>query len=457
MVRRSRLAARLSAAAALVVALVATAACSGPSGQDDGPTSGAGRTLHIAEVINSTYPEEQRVWQQRIAERFRAATGAEVQFEVMQSAADEQTRIQTSVVSNTGPDIFVVGTTLTPVAYSTGAFESLTDEDWAAIGGRERFFGPQLAMSGPDPANQIGVPMSMRPFGLVYNTEMFAQAGIAAPPRTWDEFLATARALNRPEQGVYGTALGYSDNFDPWKFIWTFALQSGGRLVSDDLRTAQLDSPQVQQAVQQYFGLLTEHGVISPDTVSWEGAQALAAFANGEAAMVAMVTPTAVPTLTGSAVDGKYAFAPMPTVPFGATALPSGGVAAGTIVSGNNMAIAQYSDNKDLALRYIELVTNDEEQAHFHEVFGDIPANQAAAGALAQNDPQVQAFIDAEETAIPTSFTGAWADVQIGLTNVVTQSMPGLANRTYDPAAIQRLLAEADATVQRSLDRQRPS
>ena len=69
----------------------------------------------------------------------------------------------------------------------------------------------------------------------------------------------------------------------------------------------------------------------------------------------------------------------------------------------------------------------------------------------------MQAFIDAEETATPTSFTGAWGDVQIGLTNVVTQSLSGLANRTYDPAAVARLLAEADATVQRSLDRQRPN
>jgi multiple sugar transport system substrate-binding protein len=452
MVRRSR----LVAAAALVTALLTTVACGGPS-SSEGTAGGEGRTLHVAEVIAGQFPEEQRVWQQRIAERFKAATGADLVYETMASAADEQTKIQTSVVSGTGPDVFVVGTTLVPVAYSTGAFEVLTDEDWSAIGGRERFFTPQLAMSGPDAQNQIGVPMSMRPFGLVYNTEMFAQAGIAGPPRTWDEFVTTAQALNRPDQGVYGAALDYSDGFDPWKYIWTFALQSGGRLVSDDLRTAELDSPAVQQAVAQYFGLLTQQRVASPDSVSWKAPQALAAFANGQAGMLAMVTPTAVPALKGSAVDGKYAFAPMPTVPFGATSLPPGGIAAGTIVSGNDMAITQYSDNKDLALRYIDLVTNEEEQAHYHDVFGDIPANQAAATTLAQGDPQVQAFIDAEETATPTSFTGAWGDVQIGLTNVVTQSLAGLASGTYDQAAVQRLLAEADATVQRSLDRQRPN
>lgn len=290
---------------------------------------------------------------------------------------------------------------------------------------------------------------------MVYNTEMFAQAGIAAPPKSWDEFVAIAKTLTKPDQGVYGAAIDYSDGFDPWKYIWTFTLQSGGRVISEDLKTSELASPAVVEAVTQYFDILTEHAIVSPDSVSWEAPQALAAFANGKAAMLAMVTPNAVPALEGSAVKGKYAFAPTPTIPFGQEALPPDGVAAGTIVSGNDMAIAGYSDNKDLALKYIELVTTEEEQTHFFEVFGDVPANQKAAMALAEGNPQVEAFIAAEETAIPTDFTGAWGDVQIGLTNVVTQSLPGLTNGTYDRAAIQALLEEASATVQRSLDRQK--
>lgn len=446
MARRSR----LVAAAALAATVLATAACGGSA------NSGAqGGTLHVAEIINSQYPEEQQAWQQRIAKEFKARTGAKVVHETIASAADEQTKIQTAVVSGTGPDLFVMGTTFVPVAYATGAFTVLSDEDWDAIGGRDRFFEPQLAMSGPDAKNQIGVPVSMRPFGMVYNTEMFEQAGIAAPPKSWDEYVAIAKKLTNADQGVYGTAVDYADGFNPWKYIWTFTLQSGGGIISKDSKTSELASPAVLKAMTQYFDLLTKHAIVSPDSVSWESPQALGAFADGKAAMLAMVTPNAVPTLEGSAVKGKYAFAPMPTIPFGQQALPADGVAAGSIVSGNDMAIAKYSDNKDLALKYMDLVTSEKEQTHFSEVFGDTPANQKAATALASGNPQVKAFLAAEAKAIPTNFTGAWSDVQLGLTNVVTQSLPALAKGSYDPAAIQALLDKDGAKVQRSLDRQR--
>ena len=38
-------------------------------------------------------------------------------------------------------------------------------------------------------------------------------------------------------------AIGYADGFDPWKFIWSLTVQSGGSFVSTDLKTAQLNSP----------------------------------------------------------------------------------------------------------------------------------------------------------------------------------------------------------------------
>ena len=63
-----------------------------------------------------------------------------------------------------------------------------------------------------------------------------------------------------------------------------------------------------------------------------------------------MVSATSTVTLDKSAVAGKYAYALMPTVPPGATSLPAGGVAATSILSGDNLVVAKYTKNKDLAL-----------------------------------------------------------------------------------------------------------
>ena len=439
----------VAAALAALVALIGVAGCGGGTGDRGGE-------LHVLIGSNPQFPEQQRAWMDRIKQKFKAKTGAEVTFETFASANDEQTKIQTSMISGDGPDIYQLGTTFTPVAHATKGFLDLSDADWQKIGGRARFVPESMGMSGPDLQHQIGIPFSTRPYGMVYNTAMLQAAGITSPPKTWDEFVADAQRLTNPSSGVYGASLGYADKYDPWKFIWMFTLQSGGRVISDDLKQAQLNSPQVNAAVGAYFDLLTKNHVLDPQSVGWKGSQgeALAAFANGKAAMLPMITPTAVPTLQNSAVKGQYAFAPMPVVPPGATDRPAGGLPAGSIVSGDNFAIASYTKNKDLALSYVDLVTSPEEQKFYSETFGDLPANAEAAQQRATAQPELAPLVEAEKTSVPTSFTGAWSDVQLGLNNVVTQSLQALASGRYDPAAVQRLLEQENQKVQGSLSKQ---
>lgn len=438
----------LTASLAAVATATAVAGCGG------GAASG-GKDLHVLVGGNPQYPDRLRAWQDKLKQQFKAKTGADLVFETFANGGEEQTKIQTSMVSGQGPDVYQIGTTFAPVAYATKGFRVLSDADWQKIGGRQRFLPESLAVSGPDQAHQIGVPASIRPYGMVYNTEMFAAAGITEPPKTWDEFVTDANKLNHPDAGVYGMSTDYADSYDPWKYIWMYSLQSGGRLLSDDLKKAELDSPEVAAATGGYFDLLTKHHVVDPKSVSWKQPESLAAFANGKAAMLPVINPVVVPTLQSSAVKGKYAFAPMPLVPFGATERPANGIAAGSIVSGDDFAVASYSKNSDLALAYIDLVTSPDLQKEYSQSFGDLPANAQAAHELAASNPQTAAFLEAEKTSVATSFTGAWSDVQLGLTNVVTQSLPGLANGTYDPAAVRRLLAQANQKAQASLDHHR--
>lgn len=323
---------------------------------------GGGKELHVLVGADPAHADAVRAWQAQIQKDFKAKTGADVVFDSYASAGDEQTKIQTSMVSGTGPDVYQLGTTFTPIAYATGGFRVLNDADWKRIGGRDKFLPATLAMSGPDAQHDIAVPFASRPYGMVYNTEMFQAAGIAQPPTTWDEFAADAIKLTNPSAGVYGTAVDYADPYNAWKYIWTFTLQSGGRLVTDDLKQAQLNSPQVNDAISQYFGLSTKDHAVDPAAAGWKNAQAVAAFANGKAAMLPMVAPTVIPTLENSPAKGKYKYVSMPLVPFGASARPDNGLAAGSIVSGDSLAIAKYSSHADLALDYIALVTSPEEQ-----------------------------------------------------------------------------------------------
>ena len=447
-----RLRHKASAVAVIASAAMLLAACGGGSSSDSSSGAASGGSLDIYVGAQPNFPDAFATWSKEITEAFKAKTGGDLTIETFASGADETTKIQTSIVSGSGPDVYALGTTFTPVAYATGGFLTLTDDDWAKIGGRERFQPLTLGMSGPDDANQIGIPSAMRPFSLVYNTEMFTAAGVT-PPTTWDEFVDVATKLNNPAGGVYGAALDYADAFSPWKYIFAMTEQAGGRFVSDDLKTAGLNTEQTLGATTSYFDLLTKYHLTDPASVGWKAGDATAAFAAGKAAMLPMQTAAAIPTLDKSPLKGKYAFVTMPTVAPGMTALPADGEPAASIVSGDNMAIASYTDNKDLALQFVDLMTSVDQQLKNYEAFGNLPTNQEAMNQLAAKNPLLAPFLEIESNSTPTAFTGAWADVQNGVSNVVTQSLPALASGSYDTAAVQALLDEANTKAQSALDR----
>jgi multiple sugar transport system substrate-binding protein len=431
----------LSGAAVLVLAL-------GGCGSDSPSSSGEGQTLNVLVQANTIYPEQQRQWFSDISARFKEATGSTVEFETFASPNDELTKIQTSVLSAQGPDIYSIGTTFTPTAYTTGAFVELTPDDWTKLGGRDKFLPATLGISGPDPDHEIGVPFTSRPFVMAYNKDLLTAAGFDKPAESWDGLREQARKLT--SGGTYGLAVAYGDSFDPWKFIWAMALQAGNPLISDG--RARLDDPTVRTAYQTYLGWLATDKVVDPAATGWKNAQAIAAFGAGKAAFLPMVSGTSKVTLDSSAVAGKYAYATMPTIPPGATALPGGGRGATTILSGDNLVVARYSKHKDLALRLVKMLTDPESQELYYTTFGELPTNKTAAAKL-QADPALGAIVDSASKAAGTPFHGAWSQVQLALVNVVVQSVPGLSGGRVDEARLTSLLAQAQATAQAALDK----
>ena len=440
---------KMRAAMALAGATALTAALAACGGDDGGSGSGgAGKTLNVLIAANTQYPDEFQAWQKTISDKFKAQTGAEVRFETFASANDELTKIQTSVVSGAGPDVYAVGTTFTPTAYSTGAFVKLGGQEWAKIGGKEKFTPATLGISGPDEQNQVGIPWVSRPFVMAYNTELLQAAGIDQPATTWDELTAHAKQLTKDDR--YGLAVAYKDNFDPWKFIWGMSVQAGNPLV--DGRTVRLQDPAVQKAYQTYFGWLTQDKVVDPAAVGWTNPQALAAFAQGRTGYFLLTTTTATNSLDQGAIKGKWSFALLPTVPPGTTSRPPDGVEAASILSGDNLLVADYSKNKDLAFEYVKLVTDQEAQLDYYTKFGNLPANAAALQTLA-SDAKLAPVTEAARKSVATPFTGAWADIQLALTNVAVQSIPDLSKASLGTAQIDARIADAQKAAQTALDR----
>src|ERR1051325_1823026 len=246
MLRQNRI--RTLAAVSSAALLLLGAACGGSDKGGSDATNGAGKTINVLVGVNNAFPEQQRKWFTDVSDAFKKDTGATVHFETFASANDQLTKIQTSVLSGQGPDIYALGTTFTPTAYATKAFVELTADDWNAIGGRDRFVPAPLGISGPDKDHQVGIPFASRPFVMAYNKDLLAAAGIDKPATTWDGLRDQAKKLTA--NGVYGLAIGYADGFDPWKFVWAMDVQAGNPVV--DGKKARIDDPTSLTAYKTY-------------------------------------------------------------------------------------------------------------------------------------------------------------------------------------------------------------
>ncbi|NNJ63723.1 MAG: ABC transporter substrate-binding protein [Dactylosporangium sp.] len=129
---------------------------------------------------------------------------------------------------------------------------------------------------------KFGVPMVFGPISLYYNKTLFAEAGLTAPPTTWDEWVATAQKLTvdadqdgTPEQ--YGISLPDHSNPGIWpSLFWG----NGGDIVQDG--KAVLDSPENAETLKFWVDAIRTKK-LSP--ASLDGIDGDKLFLGGKAAM----------------------------------------------------------------------------------------------------------------------------------------------------------------------------
>lgn len=83
---------------------------------------------------------------------------------------------------------------------------------------------------------------------MFYNKDLFNTAGIATPPKTWDEFIKVVQKLSSKDKygnlTKSGAAIGAANNVDKASDILSLLmLQAGTRMTSDDGREASFDRP----------------------------------------------------------------------------------------------------------------------------------------------------------------------------------------------------------------------
>lgn len=200
--------------------------------------------------------------------------------------------------------------------------------------------------------NLYAVPVYSDGGLLYYRTDLLEKAGVAAPPKTWDEMTDACAKVNAlPEGANLGCYAGQFDKYEGLTVNFSEAIQSAGGSVLDESGKPTVDSPEAKDGLN----FLVE-GVQSKEipaaAVTYQEENGRRAFQAGELIFHRQWPyqwALANATDGSSAVAGKFDVAPLPG---------KDGPGVSTL-GGHNLAISAFADNKATALDFIKFFTSE--------------------------------------------------------------------------------------------------
>lgn len=377
------------------VAVTALAACGG--GSSDGASSSSsssstgaasagaaslkGQTItYWASNQGASLAADKDILTPRLA-AFEKQTGVKVKLEVV-SWDNLLNNILAATTSGKGPDVLNIGNTWSASLQATGAFLPWNDANLAKVGGRDRFLAGSIAATGVEGQPPVALPIYSLAYALYYNKAKFAAAGITAPPKTWDEFVADGKKLTTG--GTYGVGIEAGNATENAHHAFTFAAQEGGSLF-DASGKPTFDSPGVVAGIKRYIDFMAADKIASPSDAEKAGNQTITDFAAGKSAMMLWQAAGSGIKTHGMSVD-EYGVAPVP-VP---ASPPAGAKDVTSMVAGINLAVFKNTKHEDAALAFVKYMTSDAVQADLNKTYGSLPAVKAASAESAFQTPELK-------------------------------------------------------------------
>ena len=220
---------------------------------------------------------------------------------------------------------------------------------------------------------QYGVPWDMGVVGFWYNKDLFAQAGIDAPPATWDELLADVQLLK--DAGITPIALGESEKW-PGHFYWVYlATRIGGKAAFDAAYSRSgsfADAPYVQAGVELQRLIAAEPFQDGYMGMGHNDSEAL--IGDGQAAMLLMgqwaPETMRVNSTSGEGIGDALGFFAFPAV--------EGGAGAGTDAMGGGNGFVVGKNAPPEAVDFLRYLTSLDNQIKLTELGVIIPVVKGA-------------------------------------------------------------------------------
>ncbi|MEU6373174.1 sugar ABC transporter substrate-binding protein [Streptomyces sp. NPDC046909] len=412
---------RAAAVGAVTLSLVlAASACGGGSSTGGGSNDSPKTLTYWASNQGASIEIDKKVLQPEL-DKFEKQTGIEVKLEVV-PWSDLLNRILTATTSGQGPDVLNIGNTWSASLQATGALLPWDAQNFAKIGGKDRFVDSALGSTGAEGKDPAAVPLYSMAYALYYNKKLFADAGISGPPATWAELIADGKKLSK--DGNWGLGAEGSNPSENIHHAFVFAQQHGADFFTADGK-ADFTNDGVVAAVKQYVDLMAKDKVIAPGNAEYAQNQSVSDFAKGRTAMLLWQSASANLKSQGMSED-DYGIAPVPVQ----SGTPGTGAQVNSMVAGINLAVFKNTDNLDGATKFVKFMTSAAEQKILNTAYSSIPpvktaqtdsafntpANAVLKNTLAGSAAALPQVADESqfETAVGTAVKGLFADAAAG-------------------------------------------
>jgi multiple sugar transport system substrate-binding protein len=348
-------------------------------------------------------------------------------------------KLTTQIAGGNPPDTAYVDSGTTADFASRDALVNLDDYLARSETVKPEDFVEPFRLSAMFEDSMYALPFDGETTGLFYRTDLFEEAGITEPPKTWEEFEAAAEKLTQPDKKQYGTIL-FSPPPESAYYWYPWLWQAGGDLMNEDESAPLFNSEEGKQAAEFYVGL----NKYSPrDYLNSNSYDGRIAFANGSVGMyVAGAWLAGVLEEEFPDINGKWASAPLPEGPAGCK----------TTIAGDNLVMFSNAENKDAAWLWLEFLSRPESQKVWtiddpHSTIMPTRTALLESPELKENKPQLEGFAEAMPCGVTSLINNPkWPRIEEALSEELGKAMYGdqSASEAVDNAA-----AKAEEIIQR--------
>jgi len=368
--------------AATMALALSVAAC---SSDEPSPTNPADLTAELTWWDTSDPANEGPAFQELITKFNQTYPNVKINYQSV-PFGEAQNKFKTAAAAKSGaPDILRAEVAWVPEFASLGYLYSLDGSELLADA--DDYFGTPLS-SNKFGGKTFGVPQVTDSLALLYNKKIFADAGIAAAPKTWAE-VKTAAAAIKAKTGVDGlfiNAGGY--------FLLPFLYGEGGDLVDADGKKIVVNSAENVAGVKAAQDLVASGAAVKPPANDSYGTM-MTLFKEQKVAMI-INGPWEVNNIRNASTFGGIDN-------LGIAAVPAGSKKAGAPVGGHNYVIwsGVPQEKTAAAIAFVKFMNSAESQAFLADKLGLLPTRKSAySNSLVSANAIISAFKPVVDAAV---------------------------------------------------------